>query len=239
MEFKNVTMTYPSSTVPSLEKINLIINEGETIGIIGGTGSGKSTLINLITRFYDVNEGEVLFRGVNVKEYPQKQLRKEIAVVQQRANLFTGTIAQNLRMGKADADYADLDKACKIAQASEFVDRLPKRYETEISQSGNNLSGGQKQRITIARALIKEAPVLIMDDSASALDFATDANLRRAIKEDSANKTVIIVSQRVNTIKDTDKIIVLDDGKIVGIGTHTELAENCEVYREICVSQEQ
>lgn len=239
VEFKNVTMTYPSSTVPSLEKINLIINEGETIGIIGGTGSGKSTLINLITRFYDVNEGEVLFRGVNVKEYPQKQLRKEIAVVQQRANLFTGTIAQNLRMGKADADYADMDKACKIAQASEFVDRLPKRYETEISQSGNNLSGGQKQRITIARALIKEAPVLIMDDSASALDFATDANLRRAIKEDSANKTVIIVSQRVNTIKDTDKIIVLDDGKIVGIGTHTELAENCEVYREICVSQEQ
>lgn len=239
IEFKNVTMTYPSSTVPSLENITFAVGEGETVGIIGGTGSGKSTLVSLITRFYDANEGEVLLNGVNVKEYPAEQLRREIAIVQQRANLFTGTIAYNLRMGKADADTADMDKACRIAQASEFVDRLPKRYETEISQSGNNLSGGQKQRITIARALIKEAPILIMDDSASALDFATDANLRRAIKEDTANKTVIIVSQRVNTVKDTDKIVVLDDGNIVGIGTHTELVDNCEVYREICISQEQ
>lgn len=239
VEFKNVTMTYPSSTVPSLENINLRIEEGETVGVIGGTGSGKSTLVNLMTRFYAASTGEVLLNGVNVKEYPQKQLRHIIAIVQQRANLFTGTIAHNLRMGKADATKEDMDKACRIAQASEFVDRLPNRYETEISQSGNNLSGGQKQRITIARALIKEAPILIMDDSASALDFATDAKLRRAIKEDTVNKTVIIVSQRVNTVKDTDKIIVLDDGKIVGTGTHTELLETCDVYKEICVSQEQ
>ena len=239
VEFKNVTMTYPSSSVPSLEDITFSINKGETIGIIGGTGSGKSTLVSLIPRFYDVSEGEVRINGVNVKEYPQKQLRQEIAIVQQRANLFTGTIAHNLRMGKADATEADMDRACALAQASEFVDRLPERYETEISQSGNNLSGGQKQRITIARALIKGAPLLIMDDSASALDFATDAKLRRAIKEDTAHQTVIIVSQRVNTVKDTDRIIVLDDGKIVGIGTHRDLLETCEVYKEICISQEQ
>lgn len=239
IEFKNVTMTYPSSSVPSLEDITFSINKGETIGIIGGTGSGKSTLVSLIPRFYDVSEGEVRINGVNVKEYPQKQLRQEIAIVQQRANLFTGTIAHNLRMGKADATEADMDRACALAQASEFVDRLPERYETEISQSGNNLSGGQKQRITIARALIKGAPLLIMDDSASALDFATDAKLRRAIKEDTAHQTVIIVSQRVNTVKDTDRIIVLDDGKIVGIGTHQDLLETCEVYKEICISQEQ
>ena len=239
IEFKNVTMTYPSSSVPSLEDITFSINNGETIGIIGGTGSGKSTLVSLIPRFYDVSEGEVRINGVNVKEYPQKQLRQEIAIVQQRANLFTGTIAHNLRMGKADATEADMDRACALAQASEFVDRLPERYETEISQSGNNLSGGQKQRITIARALIKGAPLLIMDDSASALDFATDAKLRRAIKEDTAHQTVIIVSQRVNTVKDTDRIIVLDDGKIVGIGTHKDLLETCEVYKEICISQEQ
>ena len=239
VEFKNVTMTYPSSSVPSLEDITFSINNGETIGIIGGTGSGKSTLVSLIPRFYDVSEGEVRINGVNVKEYPQKQLRQEIAIVQQRANLFTGTIAHNLRMGKADASEADMDRACALAQASEFVDRLPERYETEISQSGNNLSGGQKQRITIARALIKGAPLLIMDDSASALDFATDAKLRRAIKEDTAHQTVIIVSQRVNTVKDTDRIIVLDDGKIVGIGTHKDLLETCEVYKEICISQEQ
>lgn len=239
VEFKNVSMTYLGSSVPSLENINIKINTGETVGIIGGTGSGKSTLVNLIPRFYDVSGGEVLLNGINVKEYPEEQLRSEIAIVQQRANLFTGTIAHNLRMAKADATAEDMKKACDTAQASEFVDRLPDGYNTVVSQSGNNLSGGQKQRLTIARALIKESPILIMDDSASALDFATDARLRRAIKEDTAHKTVIIVSQRVNTIKDADKIIVLDDGEIAGTGTHEELIENCPVYREICISQEQ
>ena len=239
VEFKNVSMTYPGSSVPSLENINIKINTGETVGIIGGTGSGKSTLVNLIPRFYDVSGGEVLLNGINVKEYPEEQLRSEIAIVQQRANLFTGTIAHNLRMAKTDATAEDMKKACDTAQASEFVDRLPNGYNTVVSQSGNNLSGGQKQRLTIARALIKESPILIMDDSASALDFATDARLRRAIKEDTAHKTVIIVSQRVNTIKDADKIIVLDDGEIAGTGTHEELVENCPVYREICISQEQ
>lgn len=239
VEFKNVSMTYPGSSVPSLENINIKINTGETVGIIGGTGSGKSTLVNLIPRFYDVSGGEVLLNGINVKEYPEEQLRSEIAIVQQRANLFTGTIAHNLRMAKTDATAEDMKKACDTAQASEFVDRLPNGYNTVVSQSGNNLSGGQKQRLTIARALIKESPILIMDDSASALDFATDARLRRAIKEDTAHKTVIIVSQRVNTIKDADKIIVLDDGEIAGTGTHEELIEHCPVYREICISQEQ
>ena len=239
IEFKNVSMTYPQSSVPSLENINITINKGETVGIIGSTGSGKSTLVSLIPRFYDVSDGEVLLNGINVKEYTENQLCEEIAIVQQRANLFTGTVADNLRMAKPDASKADMKRACDIAQASEFIDRLPQGYNTIVSQSGNNLSGGQKQRLTIARTLIKNSPVLIMDDSASALDFATDANLRRAIKEEGAHKTVIIVSQRVNTVKDADKIIVLDDGEIVGIGTHDSLAENCEIYREICISQEQ
>ncbi len=239
IELKNVSMTYPGSSVPSLENANLKINAGETVGIIGGTGSGKSTLVSLIPRFYDVSAGEVLLNGINIKDYSEQQLRDEIAIVQQRANLFTGTIADNLRMAKADATEADMKKACDTAQASEFTERLPDGYNTVVSQSGNNLSGGQKQRLTIARALIKESPILIMDDSASALDFATDARLRHAIKDDTAHQTVIIVSQRVNTVKDADKIIVLDDGKIVGQGTHAELVEQCEVYREICVSQEQ
>lgn len=239
IELKNVSMTYPGSGVPSLENANLKINAGETVGIIGGTGSGKSTLVSLIPRFYDVSAGEVLLNGINIKDYSEQQLRDEIAIVQQRANLFTGTIADNLRMAKADATEADMKKACDTAQASEFTERLPDGYNTVVSQSGNNLSGGQKQRLTIARALIKESPILIMDDSASALDFATDARLRHAIKDDTAHQTVIIVSQRVNTVKDADKIIVLDDGKIVGQGTHAELVEQCEVYREICVSQEQ
>ena len=239
IELKNVSMTYPGSSVPSLENANLKINAGETVGIIGGTGSGKSTLVSLIPRFYDVSAGEMLLNGINIKDYSEQQLRDEIAIVQQRANLFTGTIADNLRMAKADATEADMKKACDTAQASEFTERLPDGYNTVVSQSGNNLSGGQKQRLTIARALIKESPILIMDDSASALDFATDARLRHAIKDDTAHQTVIIVSQRVNTVKDADKIIVLDDGKIVGQGTHAELVEQCEVYREICVSQEQ
>lgn len=239
IEFKNVSLTYPGSKVPAIENINLTVKSGETIGIIGGTGSGKSTLISLVPRFYDTTEGEVFLDGVNVKEYTSKQLREKIAIVQQRAALFTGTIADNMRIAKPDATLDEMKKAADIAQASEFIDRLERGFDTQVSQGGNNLSGGQKQRLTIARALIKESPVLILDDSASALDYATDADLRRAIRENTDNQTVIIVSQRVNSVKDADKIIVLDDGEIVGAGTHDELIRNCEIYHEICYSQEQ
>lgn len=239
IEFKNVSLTYPGSKVSSIENINLTVKTGETIGIIGGTGSGKSTLISLIPRFYDATEGEILLDGVNVKEYTAEQLREKIAVVQQRAALFTGTIADNMRIAKPDATLDEMKKAADIAQASEFIDRLERGFDTQVSQGGNNLSGGQKQRLTIARALIKQSPILILDDSASALDYATDADLRRAIRENTDNQTVIIVSQRVNSVKDADKIIVLDDGEIVGTGTHAELVKSCEIYREICYSQEQ
>ena len=185
VEFKNVSLTYTGSKVPSVDNINLTIKKGETIGIIGGTGSGKSTLINLIPRFYDATKGEVLIDGVDIKKYDEDTLRKTVAVVQQRAALFSGTIADNLHMAKADATLEEMRHAADTAQATEFIDRLEKGFDTFVSQGGNNLSGGQKQRITIARALIKNSPILILDDSASALDYATDANLRRAIKENT------------------------------------------------------
>jgi ATP-binding cassette subfamily B protein len=239
IEFKNVSLTYPRSKVSSIENVNLSIKTGETVGIIGGTGSGKSTLISLIPRFYDTTEGEILIDGVNVKEYTENQLREKIAIVQQRAALFSGTIADNMRMAKPDATLEEMQKAADIAQASEFINRLERGFDTQVSQGGNNLSGGQKQRLTIARALIKNSPILILDDSASALDYATDADLRRAIRENTDNQTVIIVSQRVNSVKDADKIVVLDDGEIVGTGTHSELVKSCEIYHEICYSQEQ
>lgn len=239
VEFKNVSFTYKGSKVPAVDNINLNIKTGETLGIIGGTGSGKTTLVSLIPRFYDVTEGEIFINGVNVRNYDKKTLRDEIAIVQQRAALFSGTIADNMRMAKKDATDAQMRKAAQVAQATEFIDRLENGFETYVSQGGNNLSGGQKQRLTIARALIKNSPILILDDSASALDYATDANLRRAVKENTDSNTVIIVSQRVNSVKNADRIVVMDDGEIVGIGTHKELFENCEIYKEICFSQEQ
>lgn len=239
VEFKNVSFTYKGSKVPAVDNINLNIKTGETLGIIGGTGSGKTTLVSLIPRFYDVTEGEIFINGVNVRNYDEKTLRDEIAIVQQRAALFSGTIADNMRMAKKDATDAQMRKAAQVAQATEFIDRLENGFETYVSQGGNNLSGGQKQRLTIARALIKNSPILILDDSASALDYATDANLRRAVKENTDSNTVIIVSQRVNSVKNADRIVVMDDGEIVGIGTHKELFENCEIYKEICFSQEQ
>ncbi|MCC8170065.1 MAG: ABC transporter ATP-binding protein/permease [Oscillospiraceae bacterium] len=239
IEFKNVSLTYPGSRIASAEGINLKVREGETVGIIGGTGSGKSTLVNMIPRFYDATEGEVLIDGVNVKEYTAAELREKIAIVQQRAALFSGTIADNMRIAKPDATLDEMKKAADTAQASEFIDRLNVGFDTYVTQGGNNLSGGQKQRLTIARALIKESPILILDDSASALDYATDAALRRAIRENTDNQTVIIVSQRVNSVKDADRIVVLDDGEIVGMGTHSELVKSCEIYHEICYSQEQ
>lgn len=239
VEFKNVSLTYAGSKVPALDNINLTVRTGETLGVIGGTGSGKSTLVSLIPRFYDVTQGEILLNGIPIKEYSEDALRSTVAIVQQRAALFSGTVADNMRMAKADVTMEEMRKAADVAQATEFIDRLEDGFDTHVSQGGNNLSGGQKQRLTIARALVKNSPILILDDSASALDYATDAKLRRAIKENTDSQTVIIVSQRVNSVKDADRIVVLDDGEIVGIGTHRELIKTCEIYKEICYSQEQ
>ena len=239
VEFKNVSLTYAGSNISAVENINLSVKTGETLGIIGGTGSGKTTLVSLIPRFYDATKGEVLLGGVNVKEYSEDTLRKEIAIVQQRAALFSGTIASNMRMAKEDASREEMRAAADTAQATEFTDRLERGFDTGVAQGGNNFSGGQRQRLAIARALIKNSPILILDDSASALDYATDAALRKAVKENTASKTVIIVSQRVNSIKNADRIVVMDDGEIAGVGTHTELFKTCEIYREICLSQEE
>lgn len=239
VEFKNVSFTYARSRVAAVDKLNLAVKTGETIGIIGGTGSGKTTLAGLIPRFYDATEGEVKINGIDVRDYSEEALRDTVAIVQQRETLFSGTIADNLRMAKPDASYDEMRGALEASQAAEFVDKLENGVETYVTQGGNNLSGGQKQRLTIARALIKKSLILILDDSASALDYATDASLRRAIKESTDGQTVIIISQRVSSVKDADRIIVMDDGETVGIGTHAELLKNCEIYREICLSQEQ
>lgn len=237
IEFKNVFFSYADSNDYSLSNISLTINKDETIGIIGGTGSGKSTLVNLIPRFYDASKGQVLINGIDVKEYSLKSLRSMIGIVPQKAVLFKGTLMENLRWGKKDATIDEIETALEISQASSFVQALPKKYDTPILQGGKNLSGGQKQRLTIARALVSTPKILILDDSSSALDFATDANLRKALKEKITNTTVIIVSQRASSIKNSDKIIVLDNGDIAGIGSHDYLLENCEVYNEICSSQ--
>ena len=238
IEFRNLSFSYSENGDNALENISFSVKKGETVGVIGGTGSGKSTLVNLIPRFYDAEQGEVLIDGVNVRDYKLDDLRKKVGVVPQKAVLFTGTIADNLRWGNESATPEDMKKAVETAQAKEFVDKLPDGFETEINQGGRNLSGGQKQRLTIARALVGDPEILILDDSASALDFATDAALRKAIAKNTDNMTVIIVSQRANSLKHADKIVVLDDGEAVGIGTHSELMESCEVYREIVMSQE-
>jgi len=237
VEFKNVSFSYNQSEGKALSDISFRVESGETIGIIGGTGSGKSTLVNLIPRFYDVTDGEVLIDGNNVKDYPFSELRKKVAVVPQKAVLFSGTIRQNMQWGKKDATDEEIYKALDIAQAREFVDAKPDGLDTVIVQGGKNLSGGQKQRLTIARALVADPQILILDDSSSALDFATDARLRKAIMAQTRNMTVFIVSQRASAIKHADKIIVLDNGRMVGIGKHEELFESCEVYKEICLSQ--
>lgn len=238
VEFKNVTFTYEGAKEPALSKISFIVKRGQTIGIIGGTGCGKSTLINLIPRFYDVTEGEILVDGVNVKDYTFNQLRDSIGVVPQKAVLFNGTIADNMRWGKADATKEEMEKAIAIAQGSDVVASKKNGLEEMILQGGKNLSGGQRQRLTIARALVKEPEILILDDSASALDFATDAKLRKAIKEETKDMTVFIVSQRASSIKHADQIIVLEDGEMAGLGTHEELLQTCEVYQEIVKSQD-
>lgn len=238
IEFKDVSFSYSEGGDNALENITFSVRKGETVGIIGGTGSGKSTLVSLIPRFYDAEKGSVLINGADVKSYGLKELRQKIGFVPQKAMLFSGTIAENLRWGNENASDEQLQKAAETAQAKEFIDKMPDGFNTHVNQGGRNLSGGQKQRLTIARALTGSPEILILDDSASALDFATDAALRKAIAKDTQNMTVLIVSQRATSIRHADKIIVLDDGEAAGIGTHSELLESCPVYREIVMSQE-
>lgn len=237
VSMEDVTFYYQESKEPAVEHISFTAKKGETIGIIGGTGSGKSTLVSLIPRFYDVTEGQVLVNGKDVREYKVENLRSKVGMVPQKAVLFHGTIRDNMKMGREDASDEEIFAALKTAQALEIVENKPGKLDTVLSEGGKNLSGGQRQRLTIARALVRNPEVLILDDSASALDFATDANLRKAIAEDTNNMTVFIVSQRAASIMHADKIIVLDDGQMVGYGTHQELLKQCEVYQEICYSQ--
>ena len=235
--FEKVTFTYAGAGAPALEDLSFVAKSGETIGIIGGTGSGKTTLIHLIPRFYDIQKGEILVDKIPVDRYPFWQLREKVGMVPQHAVLFKGTVRENMRWGKSDATDEEIWEALKIAQAKEFVENRPGGLDSQISQGGANLSGGQRQRLTIARALVGQPEILIMDDSASALDFATDAALRQAIKEKTKGMTVFLVSQRAASIRQADRILVLDDGRLVGSGTHLELLENCPVYEEICLSQ--
>ncbi len=237
VEFRDMDFYYAGAKEPSLSSITFSALKGQTIGIIGGTGSGKSSLVNLIPRFYDARKGAVLVDGKDVKDYTLSGLREKIGVVPQKAVLFKGSLRDNMKWGKADATDQEIYEALDTAQAREFVDSKEQGLDLMIQQGGRNLSGGQKQRLTIARALVRQPEILIMDDSASALDFATDAALRKAIKEHTADMTVFIVSQRATTIRNADQILVLDDGKLVGLGTHGDLLERCEVYREICLSQ--
>ncbi|MEQ2575730.1 ABC transporter ATP-binding protein [Mediterraneibacter faecis] len=237
VEFSHVALTYKGTSDTSLSDINFCAEKGQTIGIIGGTGSGKSSLVNLIPRFYDATEGTVKINGRDIKEYQTENLREHIGVVLQKAVLFKGSIADNLRWGKEDATEQDMYDALDISQAREFVDTKQGGLEFQIEQGGRNLSGGQKQRMTIARALVRKPEILILDDSASALDFATDAALRKSIKEMKNQPTVFIVSQRAASIQYADQIIVLDDGAMAGIGTHEELLKDCPIYQEIYYSQ--
>ena len=237
VEFSHVSLTYKGTSDTSLSDINFCAEKGQTIGIIGGTGSGKSSLVNLIPRFYDATEGTVKINGRDIKEYQTEKLREHIGVVLQKAVLFKGSIADNLRWGKEDATEQEMYDALDISQAREFVDTKQGGLEFQIEQGGRNLSGGQKQRMTIARALVRKPEILILDDSASALDFATDAALRKSIKEMKNQPTVFIVSQRAASIQYADQIIVLDDGAMAGIGTHEELLKDCPIYQEIYYSQ--
>ncbi|GAB6168032.1 ABC transporter ATP-binding protein [Clostridium carnis] len=237
IEFKNVSFKYPNAEEDVLSNITFTAHPGKTTAFIGSTGSGKSTLINLIPRFYDATSGEILIDGVNIKNVSQHALREKIGYVPQKGILFSGTIESNLKYGKKDSTSENIEKAARISQASEFINSKPQGLETEISQGGTNVSGGQKQRLSIARAIAKNPEIYIFDDSFSALDFKTDAALRKSLKEETSESTVLIVAQRISTILHADQIIVLDDGKIVGIGTHKELLKNCEVYNQIALSQ--
>jgi ATP-binding cassette subfamily B multidrug efflux pump len=237
VEFQNVTFQYPGAQEPAVCDVSFTALAGETTAIIGGTGSGKSTLAGLIPRFYDVNEGRVLVDGVDVREMRQEELREKIGYVPQQAVLFSGTVASNIRFGHDTATDDEMRHAATVAQAAEFIDKMPEGYDSAVSQGGTNLSGGQKQRLAIARALARRAEIYVFDDSFSALDFATDARLRAALRADLADATVFIVSQRIGTVMAADRIVVLDDGRVAGIGKHADLLQSCEVYRQIAESQ--
>ena len=237
LDFKHVSLTYQGAGAPTLQDMNFTVNRGDTVGIIGGTGSGKTSLVNLIPGFYPATEGEILLEGRDIRTMSDEELRGRIGVVPQKAVLFKGTIRSNLQWGKPDATEEEMWKALELAQASEVVDGKPGKLDATVAQNGKNFSGGQRQRLTIARALVRNPEILILDDSASALDYATDAKLRAAIRTLEDKTTTFIVSQRASTIRHADKIIVLDDGKIAGMGTHDELLKDCTVYQEIYYSQ--
>ena len=237
LDFKHVSLTYQGAGAPTLQDMNFTVNRGDTVGIIGGTGSGKTSLVNLIPGFYPATEGEILLEGRDIRTMSDEELRGRLGVVPQKAVLFKGTIRSNLQWGKPDATEEEMWKALELAQASEVVDGKPGKLDATVAQNGKNFSGGQRQRLTIARALVRNPEILILDDSASALDYATDAKLRAAIRTLEDKTTTFIVSQRASTIRHADKIIVLDDGEIVGMGTHDELLKDCTVYQEIYYSQ--
>ena len=237
LDFKHVSLTYQGAGAPTLQDMNFTVNRGDTVGIIGGTGSGKTSLVNLIPGFYPATEGEILLEGRDIRTMSDEELRGRIGVVPQKAVLFKGTIRSNLQWGKPDATEVEMWKALELAQASEVVDGKPGKLDETVAQNGKNFSGGQRQRLTIARALVREPEILILDDSASALDYATDAKLRAALRTLEDKTTTFIVSQRASTIRHADKIIVLDDGEIAGVGTHDELLKDCTVYQEIYYSQ--
>lgn len=237
LKFDNVSFSYKDSKEDAISNISFEIKRGQMVGIIGGTGSGKTTLVNLIPRLYDTTKGSILINGINARDFNKKELDDNIGLVPQKAALFSGTVLENIRWGSENATMNEVKKAAEIGMAADFIEKMPKKYDTYISQGGVNFSGGQKQRLTIARALVKKPEMLIMDDSLSALDYATDAALRQALKENSTGATVIMVTQRISTIKDADLIIVLDDGNLAGVGTHEELLKESDVYKEICSSQ--
>ncbi|WP_226672192.1 ABC transporter ATP-binding protein [Rossellomorea aquimaris] len=237
LEFDSVTFHYPGAEEPALSDISFTANPGETTAIIGGTGSGKTTLINLIPRFYEVASGTIRVNGVDIRDASQEEVRSKLGLVPQKATLFTGTIAENIRFGKEDASDEEIEEAVRIAQAEEFVSRMDGGYGAEIEQGGSNLSGGQKQRLSIARALVRKPDIYLFDDSFSALDYKTDARLRATLKKETGDATVLIVAQRVSTVVDADRIIVLEKGRVAGIGTHQELLATNEVYQEIVSSQ--
>jgi len=240
VEFKNVSFKYPSADDYVVQNVNFTANPGETIAFVGSTGSGKSTLINLIPRFYDATDGEILIDGINVKEYKLKDLHNKIGYVPQRAVLFSGTIESNLKFGdngKAELTIENMEEALQTSQAKDFVFKLQDKLLSRVSQGGTNFSGGQKQRLSIARALARKPEILIFDDSFSALDYKTDKLLRKALNKRENTSTTFIVAQRIGTIKDADKIIVLDEGLVVGMGKHEELLNTCDVYKEIALSQ--